>query len=518
MPKSIQFKLLTWIIGTLLFILSVTGWYSYTSNKQISDTGYELMQLQLSKRLSLSLANGFWQLDLKYIRDILDAELLNEAVVAIKANDQQNISVNRQIGLQGEPAPLDLNNMPHYEDVIELNITYNNTALGKVEVFLTTEPFTKRIEKSLRGVLIVQVIGIFFIGTLLIYILHRYIFTPIKNLEKALFIARDLRVKEKYVLPDQKYLEWGTLVNGINNIIKKISLELTSRQQAEQNALIEKEYAEKAYQQLVETQDALVQVEKMAALGRLVAGIAHEINTPIGITLTSASHLETATNDLNHALSTNQLKKSTLNEYLSTALESTTLIVGNTKRAANLIQSFKQVAVDQTSQSKRDFSLEEYLNEIIHSLHPKIKLTLIKVNIKCDQLILINSYPGALSQVITNLVLNALIHAYDEHEQGEINIIAQSPSEDRVVIKVQDDGKGIADELRKKIFDPFFTTKQSKGGTGLGLHIVFNIVTQTLGGSINTTSKVGEGTCFVLDIPINAPVQHSELADQNNIP
>lgn len=513
MPKSIQFKLLAWIIGTLLFILSITGWYSYTSNKQIADEGYQLMQVQLSKRLSLSLANGFWQLDLEYIKDILDAELLNEAVVAIKANDQQNISISRQIGQNGEPSPLDLNKIPLHEDILEVDIIYNDTFLGKVDVFLTTEPFSERIEKSLWGVLTAQVIGIFFIGALLIYVLHRYIFTPIKNLEKALFIARDLRVKEKYVLPDQRYLEWGTLVNGINDIIKKISLELNSRQQAEQNALIEKEYAEKAYSQLVETQDALIQVEKMAALGRLVAGIAHEINTPIGITLTSASHLETATSDLHHALSTNQLKKSTLDEYLDVALESTALILGNTKRAANLIQSFKQVAVDQTSQSKREFSLQEYLNEIIHSLHPKLKLTSIKVNVECDQLILLNSYPGALSQVITNLVLNALLHAYEEHEKGEINISAQKHSENRVIIKIHDDGKGITDDLIQKIFDPFFTTKQGQGGTGLGLHIVFNIITQTLGGKINTTSKVGEGTCFALDIPMSAPMQKDTSSD-----
>ncbi|MFT2109963.1 sensor histidine kinase [Marinomonas sp. 2405UD68-3] len=505
MPKSIQFKLLAWIIGTLLFILSMTGWYSYTSNKQIADEGYQLMQVQLTKRLSLSLASGFWQLDLEYIQDTLDAELLNEAVVAIKANDQQNISINRQIGQTGEPSSLELNNIPHHEDVLKVDIIYNNTALGYVEVFLTTEPFSKRIEKSLWEVITVQVIGIFFIGALLIYILHRYIFTPIKNLEKALFIARDLRVKEKYVLPDQRYLEWGTLVNGINDIIKKISLELTSRQQAEKNALIEKEYAEQAYNQLIETQDALIQVEKMAALGRLVAGIAHEISTPIGVTLTSASHLETATADLQHALATNQLKKSTLDEYLEVALDSTALILGNTKRAAHLIQSFKQVVVDQTNQSKREFSIQEYLNEIIHSLHPKLKLTAIKVNIECDQLILLNSYPGALSQVITNLVLNALLHAYEEHEKGEIHVTAQKHSDNRVIIKIYDDGKGITDDVIKKIFDPFFTTKQGQGKTGLGLHIVFNIVTQTLGGTINTASKVGEGTCFTLDIPMEAP-------------
>lgn len=515
MPQSIQFRLFVWIIGTLLFILSATSWYSYSANRTMINEGYQLMQLQLSKRLSLSLSNGFWQLDMEYIEDILDAELLNEAVVAIKANDQESISISRQIGPDNKPAQLSKNAIPPHEDILKVDIVHNNTHLGVVEVFLTTKPLRNRIEKSLWGGLAVQIIGIMFIGALLFFILKRYIFTPINNLEQALSIAKNLRVKEKYELPHQTFLEWTVLVNGINEIIQKISLELSSRQQAEQNALIEKEYAEQAYQQLIETQDTLVQVEKMAALGRLVAGMAHEINTPIGITLTSASHLEGSTRSLHNAMSNNQLKKSTLDNYIETALESTQLILNNSRRAADLIQSFKQVAVDQTNQTKREFALHEYLHEVIHSLRPKLKLGTVNVHIECDKSIVMNSYPGALSQVITNLVLNATIHAFEDKAPGDIAILVDRNFSDKIIIKVEDNGKGIPENLIQKIFDPFFTTKHNQEGTGLGLHIVFNIVTQTLGGTINTVSKVNEGTCFTINIPTDAPELDNDVAERD---
>ena len=505
MLHSIRFKLLSWIIGSLFIILTASTWNSYQTNSNYEEKNYLQMQNSLKKRLLLSLPSGLWQLDKDYIESILDAELLHEAVIAIRAEDKGNIYIARQKNGIEESIPLAQNTTPDYQDKFTLSILYDEQKIGTIEVFLTTDPLNERLENNLWYLISVELIVLILIALFLTLGMNRYVFLPIKNLEGALTRTASLTVQDNFILPAQPYVEWASLVNGVNAIVEKITNELKFRQAAEKEALVEKERAELAYTQLIETQDALVQVEKMAALGRLVAGIAHEINTPIGITLTSASHLNDATETLKEQLANGQLKKSSLDDYIDVAGSSTALIMSNTRRAADLIQSFKQIAVDQTSQAKRVFLLAEYLEEIILSLRPKLKINPVNVKVICPEHIMMESYPGAISQVITNLVFNALLHAFDSGESGEIVVEGQLVDEKTVKIMVTDTGKGIPKEIQGKIFDPFFTTKQGNGGTGLGLHIVFNIVNQSLGGTIHVESSVAKGSCFIVIIPINAP-------------
>jgi len=282
-------------------------------------------------------------------------------------------------------------------------------------------------------------------------------------------------------------------------------VDLKRRTQAESTAREEKEKAQDAYQRLVQTQQTLVESEKMASLGGLVAGVAHEINTPVGISLTTASHLAQITEKISLELETGSIKKSDFQNYLHTAQECCELILSNAERAANLIHSFKQVAVDQTSEARRDFQLEDYLQEIITSLRPKFKRTQITVSIECESDLLMDSFPGALSQVVTNLLVNALTHAFDEGQAGQINIVARHASAGMVDLSIHDNGKGIAAENMGKIFQPFFTTRRASGGSGLGLHIVYNIVRQRLGGHIEVESEIGQGTTFSITLPSIAP-------------
>ena len=262
----------------------------------------------------------------------------------------------------------------------------------------------------------------------------------------------------------------------------------------------EKEKTQQAYSQLIATQKTLIEAEKMASLGSLVAGIAHEINTPVGITLTAASHLDTATTEITSKLESGSIKKSDFHNYLEVAQECCRLILANSDRASNLIHSFKQVAVDQTGEARRSFLLHDYLNEVITSLKPSFKHTKVKIEIRCLDNILLDSYPGALAQVITNLVLNALIHGYDDGEvAGTILIEAHYSDDQHVMIKVSDQGKGIAPGDLGQIFEPFFTTRRS-GGSGLGLNIVYNTVNQQLRGKIEVASQLGHGTCFTMEI------------------
>jgi signal transduction histidine kinase len=248
-------------------------------------------------------------------------------------------------------------------------------------------------------------------------------------------------------------------------------------------------------------QNELVASEKMAALGKLVAGVAHEINTPIGIGVTAASLIVDKTQELEKALKTGEMKRSDLEKFIKMNQQSGSIVQANLNRAAELIQSFKQVAVDQSSETRRSFALKAYLEEVLVNLRPKLKLTKINVLIHGDDDIVLDSYPGMISQIVTNLVMNSLIHAYDPDDNGTI-LFEISQKHERLLFEFSDDGKGIPPEHIGKIFDPFFTTKRGQGGSGLGLHIVFNIVTQNLQGTITCESQVGVGTKFVIQIPI----------------
>ena len=259
-----------------------------------------------------------------------------------------------------------------------------------------------------------------------------------------------------------------------------------------------------ALEDLERARDRLVQSEKMAALGQLVAGVAHEINTPIGVALTAATHLGERTGEFRQVFAENRMKRSDLQGYMDLAQESAELLRYNIQRAARLIQSFKQVAVDQTSEQHRSFELRSYLEQLIASLAPEVRKAGHTLTLTCDEGIELNGYPGALAQVLSNLVANAIAHAY---ARGAAGTIALAASEDgaNVVLTVVDNGRGIEPENLSKIYDPFFTTKRGSGGTGLGLHIVFNIVTKTLRGSIDCRSTPGLGTAFTVIIPMHIP-------------
>lgn len=284
-------------------------------------------------------------------------------------------------------------------------------------------------------------------------------------------------------------------------------IDITERKRAEQElrnlnqslaAQIDETSAALAKLQVAQSQ--LVQAEKLASLGGLVAGISHEINTPVGIGVTAASHLDAEVRNLTRAVAAGGLTKSQFDRFLQSVSQSSDIILMNLRRAAELIQSFKRVAVDQSSEERRRIRLKSYFEEVLVSLRPKMKTTPHRIELDCPAELEIDTIPGAWSQVLTNLVVNALSHAFDQGQAGLMRIEVDS-TETGVRVRFRDDGHGIAAENLAKIFDPFFTTRRGQGGTGLGLHIVFNLVHQTLGGSIGVDSAPGHGTCFTILLP-----------------
>ncbi|GGC93345.1 hypothetical protein GCM10011396_45800 [Undibacterium terreum] len=251
--------------------------------------------------------------------------------------------------------------------------------------------------------------------------------------------------------------------------------------------------------------DELVRSDKLAALGALVAGIAHELNTPIGNSLmiasTSLDHTKQLSKDF-----TSGLTRSGLASYIESTRDANDILVRNLQKAAGLIASFKQVAVDQTSSQRRKFGVAELVAEIVLTLSPTIKKTSYTIYTSIPEEITLDSYPGPLGQVLTNLINNALIHAFDNRPTGQISITAKIISDKSVMLTVQDNGVGIPPENINRIFDPFFTTKLGAGGSGLGLNITHNIVTGLLGGRVQVESTLGTGTTFALMLPRKAPL------------
>lgn len=282
-----------------------------------------------------------------------------------------------------------------------------------------------------------------------------------------------------------------------------------------QRQIIEQQI-EKKTRELQETQNLLIQREKMAALGQMVAGISHELNTPIGNSLLAATLLRTRSKDLTETLAdsrgllTEHDRNEAIDTFVSVASESTRLIEKNIQRATELIRSFKQVAVDQSSERRRRFNLADTLQELAHTLAPSLRSERLQFTLDIPGAINMDSYPGALYQVISNLVTNAMVHAYNQtHDKrtpwrGELLLQVTSLDKEHILMLFSDDGCGVEDSVRGRIFDPFFTTRLGSGGSGLGLHIVFTLITDVLGGSIKLV-PVEQGTLFSITLPVTAP-------------
>ena len=289
---------------------------------------------------------------------------------------------------------------------------------------------------------------------------------------------------------EQRRIEWQ-----IVELNTKLEIRVAERTKELENAI----------ETLHRTQDELVNSEKLAALGRVVAGVAHELNTPIGNSVLVATALGSKSQTIAALLEGGAMRRSELTGYVNACLEGTSMLEHNLGRAHHLIQSFKQVAVDQTSDRRREFNLQVMLGEIAATLQPLLRNTAHPLQLDIPDDIVMNSYPGPLGQVINNFVNNALLHGFEGEAAGSMSLTAALSGPSEVEICFADTGRGMAPEHLKRIFDPFFTTRLGQGGSGLGLNIVYNLVTHILGGSIEVSSTPGQGTQFTLRIPLLAP-------------
>jgi len=240
----------------------------------------------------------------------------------------------------------------------------------------------------------------------------------------------------------------------------------------------------------------------MASLGGLVAGVAHEINTPIGISLTGITHFLDITTRMKKDYDNDNISQQEFEEYIKTSNELAILINSNLEKTTKLISSFKQVSVKQTYEEKREFYLKTYTEEIFQNLKNITKISNLDIKVVCNETLKIDSYPAAFSQILTNLIINSAKHGYTNNLKGTISIDISQNSKS-IIFVYKDDGQGILKENLPKIFDPFFTTNRDDGGTGLGLNIIYNIITHTLNGSITCKSEKNHGVEFTISFPIS---------------
>ena len=266
----------------------------------------------------------------------------------------------------------------------------------------------------------------------------------------------------------------------------------------------EKERSEKSLRDLSATQEHLVQAEKLASLGQLVAGVAHEVSTPLGLALTTSTTMQTDLQAMADALNGTSVRRSDLTRGIDRLRQGLDLTFDNLHRASEMVHSFRQVAVNQADEDRRTFELRDWLSELMSKLGPLLSHHALAVDVECPPGIRLNSYPGALAQVISNLALNTAGHAYPDKQGGRFAIAVSQPEPKSVRLLCTDDGVGIPEELQAHIFDPFVTTGRERGNAGLGLHIAFNLVASSLNGRLRLESKTGPGTRIAIEIPVEA--------------
>jgi signal transduction histidine kinase len=514
---SIQSRLKLLFVVIVTVVLAISGTYTqYTLGKEL-ESGHQRLRQGVMTRLQISLPSALWDLDKSKVDSIVEAEMLPPEVVAIRVYDTSvGLFAGKVRQSDGQLAAVTPNKEPSGSPV-EASLVFQDggaasAAIKPVVVGRVVINFSRaEIDAALASELMRKVAEVLLLDIILVFALSlslRVVFEPLKQLRDGLFDLATRGTDEVEELPENRRDELGEVIRGFNQIQRRLKSTILRIREAEDAARKSAQETASALQDLRQTQESLLQAERLASLGSLVAGVAHEINTPVGIALTSASVLKTATDDIHTAVNSTGLKKSDIVRYLETANESARLIMNNCYRAAHLIHSFKQIAVDQTSEARRPFALKDYVEEIVSSLQPKLKKTPITLSLSCPPEIVLDSYPGAFAQVITNLTLNCVEHAFEVDTPGHIQINARMDGE-VVELHVQDDGKGIAPEVLDKIFDPFFTTRRGQGGTGLGLNIVYNLIAKQFGGTITVQSTLGQGTHFTLRIPRVTPQEHA---------
>ncbi|MCU6432542.1 HAMP domain-containing protein [Undibacterium sp. Jales W-56] len=460
---------------------------------------------RLTTLTALALRESLWQFVPQQADSIIEAAFVNPEVTSIKVIEDG-----------GKPFASKTRNDFRDEKtlIMKQDIVRDGVRLGQLTISMTTAGYRQKlrtvtIRYGRAGILII-------IGSLLfiLFVMHRRFVRPMDRLVEA---SQNL-AQGKLEIPIKaiRHDELGILAQSLEETRKSL-LDLFSKveqrnaelkdvnEHLEQRVEERTRSLEETLQTLNRAQHDMIQTEKLASLGRVVAGVAHELNTPIGNALLVASTINGDLRELRAEVDSGNIRRSTLSKVLNHSQAGFDIFFSNLERAARIVGDFKQVAVDQTSEQRRKFDLGNVSGEILTMLNPAIRKTGCTVNLQAEPDLLCDSYPGPYGQVLNNLIMNAILHAFDNRADGVIQVVVKRLNADYVQLIVSDNGSGMEEDVRKQIFDPFFTTKMGNGGTGLGMNIVHGIVVRILGGTIAVSSTVNQGTQILVTIPTVSP-------------
>lgn len=478
-------------------------WLDY--RYELSAIDERLLQIEASSRNSL--ANSLWEISPAQIQVQLDGLLQLPDVRYLEINSSFN-----DFYVAGSKPTTGAIVERHYA-LEHYDTDRGSISVGELTLILSLDEVYRRLGDKVLVILASQGIKTFLVSIFILTLFHRLVTQHLGSMAayarrlKLDHLDTSLELKRNNKHQDD---ELSQVVDAMNSMRRSMLHDMSKREDAERslaklNVELEQRVAERTKEleernqelhdtlgALRSTQQRLVESEKMAALGGLVAGVAHEINTPIGIGFTAASFL---------ADQANLYQQHTPDDPLAnTAVESSRLICQNLERAAQLVNAFKLVSVDQSSEQCRRFDLIQYLDEILLSLNPRLKQCKPEIIISGPKHLMIDSYPGCYYQVLTNMILNSLIHGFEDHPGGVITIDVKA-DEDNLVIDYRDNGVGIPNDWQYKVFEPFMTTKRNEGCSGLGMHIAFNLVSQLLQGHIYCLTNES-GAHFRLELPL----------------
>ncbi|QJD84498.1 sensor histidine kinase [Cohnella herbarum] len=489
---SLQSRIIILVTTVTVLLMSVIVWFdSYSLQKSVEET-YVSQLDGMTTAINGRYEESHSIQDVQQIFDYIQYKDGNVLQLTLYGEDEVLASTDRN--LIGQPAPPGLlhalelektlvDRIRHDDDGIPKDkltapLKEDGVTIGAIELLVNTSESRELIQDRIQFIIGVGLS----ISVLLLFalslIIRKLLIRPLLKIREAAISVKKGSAYKEIVLDSSQ--EINEVASAFNEMVHNL---------------------EGRYKELQLAQKQLVESEKMVALGNLVAGVSHEINTPIGIGVTAASYMDEKSKAFLALFQDGKMKRSDLEDYLKTVRETTGMIQSNLFRASELIRSFKQVAVDRSIDTKRRFMMKEYIQEVLISLQPNLKKTKHRVSLTGKEELLLFSDPGAISQIITNLIMNSIIHAYSQEDVGHIQIDVTSHLNE-LTLHYSDDGKGMSQEIVDQIFNPFFTTNRGGGGTGLGMHIVYNLVTQSLYGTIRCESTVGEGTHFIIQIPM----------------
>lgn len=502
------------VLALLLGLLLPTAALLLYDVQKTRETAMEDLRRDLARTsevMSLSLAEPVWQVSPDLAEPMVKAQVDDPRFVAVKVVEPSSatpfLSFERRH--DADDAALMLSQTRP--------IQRDGREIARLTISMTAAPLLQAKRDEVWRTLWRSGLTLTLSLVLILWVLQRYVLRPMTRLTGAAEALAAGRLEQPLQVGGaDEIARVGRAMERMRQALlsafealrqHNLNLEETVAQRTAELTASNAELSD-ALQTLQAAQRELVESEKLASLGRLVAGVAHELNTPLGNALTVVSTLDDRYRQLELMLSGGvQLRRSTLEELARDTRRAQDILQRNVQKAADLVRDFKQVAIDQTADLRRDFDLGKVVEDVLVMVEPSFKHTPFVIQTELCPGLVMNSYPGALGQVLTNLLMNALLHGFEGADQGRVTVHCAPLNETEAELSVTDDGRGMDESVRRRIFDPFFTTKLGTGGSGLGMHIVHNIVTNVLGGQIEVKSSPGRGTQMLMRLPLSAPVR-----------